>query len=1357
LSIIINLISHKTIYYDEQLYIVMTETIRTTFKNSLSVAISGMIKTLKPREIVNELEFRLGNYVGGKFLAEQTLTQFKTIVEKLQKNKYTLSEETSLDIRLHKDVKDLENVRVTISGRENIRSYCVEEKLPLDNVSYQKKTKLTKVDMEEYGTRGQMSTETDLSHEKGLVEKMRNLINDAHIDKGYRYKHRYSFQTSDKLPIRFDLTLIKAGIGKKFNGILGLPEIYEVEIEYTNKITNETNVTDVVNSLSDVIYDMIKTSQNGFSVTTHNEKKILFEEYCELVFNLKNMSYETTRDSQKYFASMNVLPLELTMVTRDAADNYYIKNGFSVTDKADGDHMLLMISGNKKHNKYQGNMYFINNRMEIRSTGMKIDDEKMHGSIFDGELVTLKDKKTKRYLIFDCLFNMSSDMRNKPLTDRYQIVQKMSQSYVDKTIALDGKSNFELKSKKYLFHEQKDDQKDIFSLIDEVYNPSKYDYNLDGVILTPKEDMYPKAHVGQNIKWERLLKWKPIDQLSIDFMVKFNKQDGKLVIKSDMDIETKQEWKYVEASIKVVKTMRVGSQIKHDLVDFLPTNLDKKHSDFHLIRLRLDDDNNPRTVITHEQQNDIIFDNSVIEFIYDESKKDGYKWIPIRFRPDKTANKMPNGFKTADSTWDLIKNPVTRDIITGKQKISIGDIKLQYYTQNSKALGQLVGSLRAFHNAIKSLLISGVAKEIRKTSGSSISLMDVACGRAGDLHKWVDAKFNYVIGLDIDEKNLTGNDGAIERYKEKGKTLTKVEFIWADSGRNLNDGSAGMDFINKGLLMDLLSTRGPRSFDTISCQFAIHYFLGSEKSIDQFIRNVSSNLRDGGYFIATTLDGKKVYDSLKKSKSGIIRGENKNIPIWEIKRGYDEQDEFKNVGQKINVYNINIGQYITEYIVNFSYLDKVAKTHGLERADLNDISHSQSFQDLYKLVAKTSYERQISEINKMSDDEKTYSFMNNIIIYRKTGVTATKTEIKQILSVADNIGKDKEETKKEGSPKRKLKITKKTITLIDCLSKYKSELIELAGKQDKKYLKHVEDSFSRWYMNSKKDKTNILPKANIVVRKDLEYAFKKHHKRFNIDEFMELSANIYDKTYKKCSEIDEDIKSYKNKDNLLDKKQLARLEQLYNGPKTDYEYIKNKLVNLYEFVGINNIHLSIPPIFEGIELFGSPLNTHNPEFCSPFELEKQFGSLGSFFDYKFHKSGIYLCNPPFDEEIISDMANHLVSTYDSLDSKIHATTVITIPVWDSKTQIELGITDYGMKFEGYDTIMESKYVTHHSVLDKKKYAYYDYYEDKSTPASFTHLIILSNDPHYNKNKNENSDIYASEIKKEWVNWVRRNK
>lgn len=296
---------------------------------------------------------------------------------------------------------------------------------------------------------------------------------------------------------------------------------------------------------------------------------------------------------------------------------------------------------------------------------------------------------------------------------------------------------------------------------------------------------------------------------------------------------------------------------------------------------------------------------------------------------------------------------------------------------------------------------------------------------------------------------------------------------------------------------------------------------------------------------------------------------------------------------------------------------------------------------------------------------------------------------------------------------------------MEALYQYKYDLCNIS----KSHYKIIKDLFTRWYINTKKTKDGINLEKNVINKKDLAFCNLYYKSNIDIVYFMKKSLIAFKKyqvAYKKnqvaFKKLNYDDSKVKPDYSVIVPKQLNRLKSIYKG--NAFETDTAQLIEIYKFLGINNMHLSIPPIFKGIELFGSPMNTHNNEFCSPFQIEKLFGSQGSFFEYKFPKSELYLCNPPFDEELIKQMSKYILKYLEH--SKNELTFLVTIPVWDSESQKKIEIRDFGMEFEGFSLLEESKYCKEHEILNKDEYPYYDYYKDKYSPASWTHLLILAN-------------------------------
>ena len=317
-------------------------------------------------------------------------------------------------------------------------------------------------------------------------------------------------------------------------------------------------------------------------------------------------------------------------------------------------------------------------------------------------------------------------------------------------------------------------------------------------------------------------------------------------------------------------------------------------------------------------------------------------------------------------------------------------------------------------------------------------------------------------------------------------------------------------------------------------------------------------------------------------------------------------------------------------------------------------------------------------------------------------------------------------------------------TQIQCLMDYKYSIISVSGKNIK-LKRYLTKAFTRWMFNAPKN--GILPTESIVNLEEITFA--NIHNKYNLD--IKKCREIWDNAFNKLQQCfkhgSTHYTTYNHK--LITQQQknrlvyLHKLAESHSESKHTQEHNKEpirikvdasnlnseiaEIVNLYYLIGMDNQHLSVPPIFKGVEMFGTPLNTHNDDFCSPFEIDKKFNSLGSFWNYQFHKDGIYLCNPPYDDILMKNVA--LKIEQDLLNTTHKVAVLIVLPVWDKATQKKLNIPEipeYETDFEAYHLLLASKFIKSAKVLDQHMYKYYSYYEHRKFPACFTHFIYLSN-------------------------------
>ncbi|XP_016908006.1 mRNA cap guanine-N7 methyltransferase isoform X2 [Apis cerana] len=150
--------------------------------------------------------------------------------------------------------------------------------------------------------------------------------------------------------------------------------------------------------------------------------------------------------------------------------------------------------------------------------------------------------------------------------------------------------------------------------------------------------------------------------------------------------------------------------------------------------------------------------------------------------------------------------------------------------------------MRNFNNWIKSMLIF---EYINKTHGRNLKVLDMCCGKGGDLFKWRKMNATHLICTDLAEVTM---QHCQDRYKEMLKRNSEekrcspiftAEFITADCTK---------DHLRKKFKDPSIS------LDLVSCQFAFHYCFESLEQAECMIKNASECLKPGGHFIGTIPD-----------------------------------------------------------------------------------------------------------------------------------------------------------------------------------------------------------------------------------------------------------------------------------------------------------------------------------------------------------------------------------------------------------------------------------------------------------------------------------------------------------------------
>ena len=139
--------------------------------------------------------------------------------------------------------------------------------------------------------------------------------------------------------------------------------------------------------------------------------------------------------------------------------------------------------------------------------------------------------------------------------------------------------------------------------------------------------------------------------------------------------------------------------------------------------------------------------------------------------------------------------------------------------------------LRNLNNWIKSVLIG---QHMKRGHG----VLDLACGKGGDLNKFKIGGVEHYVGIDI-----------------AGQSVRDAVHRFSGSDRHPPMRFAATFCVGDFCRCDLEATL-PRElrFHLVSCQFALHYSFASEESALRLLRNVACRLQPGGVFVGTTTD-----------------------------------------------------------------------------------------------------------------------------------------------------------------------------------------------------------------------------------------------------------------------------------------------------------------------------------------------------------------------------------------------------------------------------------------------------------------------------------------------------------------------
>lgn len=1085
------------------------------------------------RDGTAEFEVRFGTARGMQPL---TRIDYDNVIRRMRSQNFIISDSQHL-LRIISEYTDpktglskMSNIRAEVTGLGEISNYCKTNDVRRSDGTltcrfvqkslFKSGEENSVVDFDDFNFRVALNVEKDLTY-SSLVKNMVSSWKDS--KKIFRYINRYTLTNVD-MGVQVDVSIVKESaregrfLRKSYtfeeSGLLTSPEKYEIEIEAINNYVGPGTHLNTVELLGESVRKCIKLVLSGIQKSNYpignKERSDILNEYMKLLWKDK---YEKRITSKNFIGpSSYTLQLQNISVVDDNVSVPNIRNDYTVTDKADGERKLLYID-------QDGRIYLIDTNMNVQFTGAKTSNTTLVNTLIDGEHVLHNKNKQfiNLYAAFDIYYINARDVRTLgfiPKEDenknnfRLPLLISVIKSLKAHSITNPKQiSPLRIENKTFYFSSSSQTIFQSCNAILKKVADGLFEYETDGLIFTPARTGVGSDKIGETtapIKttWTHSFKWKPPEFNTIDFLITTKKgSDGRdmfgNIFQGGVDTSSSSQLtQYKTLILRVGFDERAHGYINpckniidddipspgdldneegYKPVQFFPTNPSDDKAGICNIIVN-DGSNGDKIMMTEEHE--VIEDNMIVEFKYDSTKGEGWRWVPLRVRYDKTAEfrsggrNYGNAYHVANSNWHSIHNPVTIEMITTGIGIpdEIGDDDIYY---NRVRGATKTRGLRDFHNLyVKKKLITSVSKR-------GNTLIDMAVGKAGDLSKWIGAKLKFVFGIDISRDNIENRlDGACARYlnyRKKYNVMPSALFVVGNSSVNIRNGEAIFTEKNKQITNAVFGVGAKdasvlgkgvykqygvaeNGFDICSIQFAIHYMFENKKTLHNFLRNVSETTKVGGYFIGTSYDGKEIFNLLNRIK----QDENIQInveghKIWEVIKRYDHNDFLDNassVGYAIDVYQESINKTFREYLVNYDYLTMLLENYGftlITKEEANEIglpSANGSFSDLYRVMEKECSTKRnrcndYGDALDMSSQEKLISFLNKYFIYKKThNVDAKEVSINLMGETIEEETQEQKETEKAQEAVKSVIATTKIAKPVVKKLKRKLKLVE---------------------------------------------------------------------------------------------------------------------------------------------------------------------------------------------------------------------------------------------------------------------------------------------------------------------------
>ena len=892
---------------------------------------------------------------------------YKDIFNKLKDNS------SSIIINEYINIYYDNNIRVTKQFKHGIN---LNKDTFLSKISLTKPLKYTSNNHNIIKYNAKLNKEMILS-EKDIKSKNIKLI---------KIKLRLSFILKNNDIYKIDLDLIK-NVDLKQNNIK----------EIKNRIFKEYKISNIVEDLNYDLFDElileteflnnkitiddVNTSISYVHSLFDNNYNNEYQDYIYLVaqFIITNKTY---LEEFKFKSGLkrllnNVIEMNTEMYYKNIQsqiDNFY------VTDKIDGQRCIIII----KEDNSNFNIKLLTNKLyQLSDYNEQINKGKI--TILDSEFIISEENKNKdlihskdvKLYLFDIISYENNKIALSPFEDRFPYIEKAFNK-------IKFLSNIQCKEYIKLTSNYKDE-------LTSFYNKKRKskEYEIDGLIFTPTSKVINKASKFPiNTNYNNMVgyKWKPIEDITIDFYIKklpkhlyetypfnnYNKKDIIYVLFSGIS-------KYDYDKLNLTYMTNYKKIIPEEFLNktYFPIQFSTSDNPINYIFISSEDD----------------LDNKIGEFNYTNNL-----WKLKKIRYDRTielerGEYFGNYFKIAELIWNNIKNPLTFEkLFEENTSYFLQDDNLMYKAQ------------RGYNSFVKTYILENVINPKLSDKNNKDWIIDLAAGKGQDMPRINNMGFKNGIFIDNDSNALLELINRKFNLKSQNKQNMKIyvqEINLTDNYKNIIKQLEKFTIVKE-------------SIDIMICNFAIHYLINNEDNLINLIKLLEYYLKPNGRFLFTCFNGYKIFKLLEKSNEWNLY-EN-NYLKYSIKKKYNV-NQFMNAGQKIDVLlPFSRTQYYTENLINLEYLQNTFNDNNFS------VEISEPFSSLFNEFQNNNLYKDLTNNDKEFIDLYQFviikkNFKNNIKI---------KSNILEIFNIHkyDSFNKETKKTGSNNTIKNKYNINK---------------------------------------------------------------------------------------------------------------------------------------------------------------------------------------------------------------------------------------------------------------------------------------------------------------------------------------------